>query len=208
MVSRSPLDRLVAGFRGFQAHYYEQRPERIVDLVQQGQHPKVLMVACSDSRVDPAILLNAEPGDLFIVRNVANLVPPYAPDGNYHGTSAAIEFAIRDLKVEHVVVLGHSRCGGIRALIDAAGTADVAQPAKRDFIGPWVSICDHARGHNSSEEVEREAIKISLQNLMTFPWVEDRVSAGDLTLCGWWFQMETGNLWELNTDTGDFEKRV
>lgn len=205
MVTANPIDRLVAGFRGFHALYYEQRPERIRDLVERGQKPKVLMIACSDSRVDPAIVTNAEPGELFIVRNVANLVPPYAPDGNYHGTSAALEFAVRDLKVEHIVVLGHSACGGIRALMNAARDGD--NPG-REFIGPWVSICEGACGHDHSEDVEREAIKISLKNLMSFPWVEERVNNGDLDLYGWWFQIESGNLWQLNRETGDYEKRV
>lgn len=202
--SQTPIDRLVAGFRGFHALYYEQRPERITDLVERGQKPKVLMIACSDSRVDPAIVTNAEPGELFIVRNVANLVPPYMPDGNYHGTSAALEFAVRDLKVEHIVVLGHSRCGGIRALMDASA----GEESQREFIGPWVSICHCAGGKTDSDEVERGAIKGSLNNLMTFPWVRERVEAGNLSLHGWWFKIETGNLWELNAETGEYEQRV
>lgn len=204
MVTQSPVDRLVAGFRGFHALYYEQRPERIRDLVESGQQPKVLMIACSDSRVDPAIVTNAEPGELFIVRNVANLVPPYAPDGNYHGTSAAVEYAVRDLKVEHIVVLGHSRCGGIRALMDAARGGE----PRREFIGPWVSICEGACSHDHSDEVERNAVKISLNNLESFPWIRERMEKGSLTLHGWWFQIETGNLWELNRESGEYEQRV
>lgn len=201
---QTPIDRLVAGFRGFHALYYEQRPERIRDLVEVGQNPKVLMIACSDSRVDPAIVTNAEPGELFIVRNVANLVPPYAPDGNYHGTSAALEYAVRDLKVEHIVVLGHSHCGGIRALMDST-EGDITE---REFIGPWVSICKCAGETEDSDAVERGAIKGSLTNLMSFPWVKERVDAGNLSLHGWWFDIEKGNLWELNRETGEYGQRV
>lgn len=201
-----PVDRLVAGFRGFHALYYEQRPERIRDLVDRGQQPKVLMIACSDSRVDPAIITNSEPGEIFIVRNVANMVPPYAPDDRLHGTSAAIEYAVRDLKVEHIVILGHSRCGGIQALM--ASSQDGSALAGRDFLGPWVSICRHAGNHDHSDEAEKAAIKVSLENLLSFPWIAEKVSAGQLDMHGWWFQIETGNLWELNRETGDYEKRV
>lgn len=205
-MTHNPVDRLIAGFRGFHALYYEQRPERIRDLVDRGQTPKVLMIACSDSRVDPAIITNSEPGEIFIVRNVANMVPPYAPDGAYHGTSAALEYAVRDLKVEHIVILGHSRCGGIRALMSAA--QDETALAGRDFVGQWVSICGDAGSHEHSDEAEKAAIKVSLENLLTFPWVAERVEAGKLDLHGWWFQIETGNLWELNRETGEYEKRV
>ncbi len=108
-----PIDRLIAGFRAFRARHYEARPELMRELVTVGQSPAVMMIACSDSRLDPALLLGTEPGELFIVRNVANLVPPYGPDDGLHGTSAALEFAVRDLGVQHIIVLGHSGCGGI-----------------------------------------------------------------------------------------------
>ncbi len=114
-MGKPTVDRMLAGFKSFKAIYYEQRPERVKDLVDMGQKPEVLLIACSDSRVDPAILTNAEPGEMFVVRNVANLVPPYEPDENYHGTSAAIEFAVCDLKVRDIVVLRHQCCGGISA---------------------------------------------------------------------------------------------
>src|SRR3546814_423075 len=134
------IERLVAGFRGFRARYYEQRPERMEELAARGQAPEVMVIACSDSRVDPALLLGEEPGEVFTVRNVANLVPPYAPDDRLHGTSAALEFAVRDLEVRHVVVLGHSACGGIRALRAAAS----GEPSAREFMAPWMTIAEDA----------------------------------------------------------------
>jgi carbonic anhydrase len=209
-----PIERLLAGIRSFRATYYEQRPERLRPLVERGQAPAVLVIACSDSRVDPAILTNAEPGDLFVVRNVANLVPPYVADGTARGTSSAIEFAVRDLGVRHVIVLGHSRCGGIQALIDHSG----GKPLGRDFIAPWVSVVAHTvaqvpRGPDYSTDPDRRArhigqraILASLKNLHEFPWIEERVKAGTLDLRGWWFDLERGELWAATVDEKDFAK--
>lgn len=196
------VERLVAGFRAFRARYYEQRPERMAELTTRGQAPEVMVIACSDSRVDPALLLGAEPGELFMVRNVANLVPPYAPDQRYHGTSAALEFAVRDLEVRHIVILGHSACGGIQALRGAmSGT-----PPAREFIGPWVEIaseaCRCAAGAPlpDQQSVEQEGIRISLRNLSSFPWVAERVAAGELILHGWWVDLVAGRLVSIGAD--------
>lgn len=196
------IDRMVAGFRSFKAAYYEQRPERVADLVEVGQRPQVVLIACSDSRVDPAILMNAEPGDLFVVRNVANLVPPYAPDGAHHGTSAALEFAVRDLKVSDVVVLGHSNCGGIRALVAAKQN----QPVDRPFINPWMALMADCACDADPDVVSKETIKRSLANLRTFPFVQAGTDTGKLTLHGWWFDMKEGALWRLNEETGSYEQ--
>ena len=151
-----------------------------------------------------ALLLGTEPGDLFTVRNVANLVPPYAPDDSHHSTSAALEFAVRDLKVRHIVVLGHSACGGIQALRAAvAGT-----PPQREFIAPWVEIAGAACRSDGTgvmaeqESVEQDAIRISLANLQGFPWVVERVAAGDLMLHGWWVDLDQGRLVEVRPDGG------
>ena len=201
------LDRLIAGFRVFRAKYFEQRPGLYEGLASGGQSPEVLVIACSDSRVDPAILLNAEPGELFVVRNVANLVPPYQPDGHYHGTSAALEFAVRDLGVRHIVVLGHSRCGGIDALCrNLAGN-----PLPREFIGPWVSIakpateaCEHQRTDEAqARAIGHAAVRTSVANLRTFPWVTDAEATGRLALHGWWFDLDAGALLGLDA-AGDF----
>ena len=196
------VQRLITGYRGFRARYYEQRPDRMRSLVEQGQSPDVLLIACADSRVDPAILFDSEPGDLFVVRNVANLVPPYAPDDEPHGTSAAMEFAVRDLGVRHIIILGHSACGGIQALrATAAG-----EQLPRDFIAPWMQIaaaacpCDVEGNVPDQETVEHGAIRVSLDNLMTFPWILEKVEAGQLDLHGWWVDLRAGRLCNITSD--------
>jgi len=208
------IERLLAGFKVFKAQNYEHRPELFARLVADGQHPEVLIIACSDSRVDPAILLNAQPGELFVVRNVANLVPPYNPDRQHHGTSSAVEFAVRDLGVGHIVVLGHARCGGIQAL--RSYHHDPARQRDRHFIASWVSIAEPALGHaceipgeptagdSESTRIEQGAIKISLGNLLDFPWIAEAVEAGRLQLHGWWFDLDHGALWSLDPVTGCF----
>jgi carbonic anhydrase len=191
---------LVDGFRRFQRRYFEDDRVLFQRLTRQGQSPRVMVVACCDSRVDPAIITDCEPGDLFVVRNVANLVPPCEEGGGYHGTSAALEFAVRCLQVEHVIVMGHARCGGIRALIDDARGESAGQ-----FIAPWMSIADAARREvlaalpQASAEVqaaacERAAVLISLNNLLSFPFVRAAVDAGRLALHGWYFDIDRGEL--------------
>ncbi len=215
---KSPVIRqMLAGVKGFRARYYERRPGSMTQLVKDGQHPEILMIGCSDSRVDPALLTMSEPGELFMVRNVANLVPPYQPDGNYHGTSAAIEYAVRVLQVSEVIVIGHSQCGGVQGLIRLRS----GEEAKDDFVSPWVSIAasaldpyiDANTGDLSSGErpdgwpgvAERAVVRTSVDNLMTFPFVRERVEQRTLTLHGWWFDLGTGELWGLNTTTRLFE---
>lgn len=188
------LSKLLSGFQAFRETYFADAPGLFRSLNREGQKPRVLVIACSDSRVDPAILFNAAPGELFVVRNVANLVPPYQPDGQYHGTSAAIEFAVRDLEVSEILVLGHSSCGGIGALRDLAR----GHPENREFIGPWVAIAaDACAAHADAAEVEQAAIRQSVDNLRSFPWLAAREAAGLLTLHGWWFDLEAGALWRL-----------
>lgn len=197
------VNRLIAGFRGFRARYYEQRPERMQELSARGQAPEVMVIACSDSRVDPALLLDAEPGELFMVRNVANLVPPYGPDARAHGTSAALEFAVRDLAVRHIIVLGHSACGGIQAL-RAVGAG---QPSEREFIAPWMDIAAEACACSGGavpdqQTVEQQSIRISVRNLHTFPWIEERLRAGTLMVHGWWVDLAGGRLVAIDPDGG------
>lgn len=192
------IAKLLDGFQSFRDTYFSETPQLFQTLSREGQKPGVLVIACSDSRVDPAILFNAAPGELFVVRNVANLVPPYQPDGQYHGTSAAIEFAVRDLEVSEILVLGHSSCGGIGALRDLAR----GHPENREFIGPWVAIAaDACSAHADAREVEQAAIRQSVANLRSFPWLAEREAAGKLALHGWWFDLEAGTLWRL-TETG------
>jgi len=209
----SPIRRLVSGFKSFRSEYYEQRPERIRSLATEGQHPQFLVIACSDSRVDPALLTNAEPGEMFVVRNVANLVPPCEPDGRYHGTSAALQFAVEDLGVSDIVILGHSGCGGIQAMVDHQ--AGVSQA--REFITPWVSLaarhCADTIGDKSREALDMPAcemasIKGSLANLITFPFVRERVAANTLTTHGWWFELKKGQLWGTDSEKERFRRLV
>ena len=189
-----PIQRFIDGFKAFREEYYSYRPDFFKNLVDQGQNPSLMVIACSDSRVDPSIILNAEPGEMFVVRNIAGLVPAYESNNRYHGTSAAIEFGVRDLKVHDIVVLGHSFCGGIKRLCECD---DVIE--NRHFISSWMStLQDFDRHGLKGEELlrhaEKEAIKISVGNLMTFPWLKDRVYTGQLTLPGWLFELEAGNL--------------
>lgn len=195
-----PLCKLTRGFLEFRKATFEPARPRFAALAQE-QRPRVMMVACSDSRVDPAILTGAEPGDLFVVRNVANLVPPCAADSVLHGVSAALEFGVKALGVEHIVVFGHVDCGGIHALL----TADPAVDAEHGFIHRWLQIADEARRrtlivarHEPIETqlrvLEQEAIKTSLANLLTFPWIEERVAAGALRLHGWSFDIKEGEV--------------
>ncbi|MBP2298674.1 carbonic anhydrase [Azospirillum picis] len=214
-----PIRQLLAGIKAFRARYYERRPDSMRQLVTEGQHPEVLLIGCSDSRVDPALLTMAEPGELFVVRNVANLVPPYQPDGSYHGTSAAIEYAVKSLKVTEIIVLGHAQCGGIRGLIRLRA----GQKGDDDFVSPWVSIAGSALdpyvGPEGSEQgradaeklqetpaiIERAAVRASVDNLMTFPFVRERVEDGTLNIHGWWFDLESGEMWAINPATRLFQ---
>lgn len=206
------IARLIAGFRRFQNNYFRGDTE-LFDELKQGQQPGTLVIACSDSRVDPAILLDCAPGELFVVRNVANLVPPYEPDAGYHGVSAALEYAVRFLKVSHVIVLGHSQCGGIDGLLK--GAADVSG----EFVARWVGIAEPARREvlqrlaGKSPEVRRRACEqaallLSLDNLLTFPWVRERAELGELLLHGWYFDLERGELLSYDAQNGLFRPLV
>ena len=196
-------DDLIKGYRRFRADLWPQERARFEQLSERGQRPRTMLIACSDSRVDPQMIFGAGPGELFVVRNVANLVPPYEPDGDRHGTSAAIEFAVRHLKVERIVVTGHAQCGGIKNLM-----SDASGPAEDDFISSWTSVAAPARSRvlrcqgltpeQQQERCEHEAIRVSLDNLVTFPWVRERVAEGGLRLHGAYFAVFTGTLLWLN----------
>lgn len=207
----SPRD-LIEGFHRFREQHFTDDDALYRQLVQEGQTPKILVVACCDSRVDPALVLNCAPGDLFVVRNVANLVPPLeSRSGGRHGTSAALEYGVNTLGVEHIIVLGHAHCGGIRALVQAGG-AD--KPVS--FIDDWMQLVEDARAsvardmpdaslEDRTQACEQRAILGSLANLMTFPWVRERVEQGTLTLHGWYFDMDNGRLLGYNPATRLFE---
>jgi carbonic anhydrase len=206
-----PLRKLTEGFLAFRSASFVQK-RAMFDQLAQKQQPRVMMIACSDSRVDPAILTNAEPGDLFMVRNVANLVPPCTVDPAQHGISAALEYGVTALGVEHVIVFGHADCGGIRALL----TEDPAVDQQHTFIHQWLQIADEARrrtliiARNEPLEtqlriLEQEAIRTSLANLLTFPWIEQRVADGRLRVHGWSFDINEGQVHAYVPENDAFE---
>ncbi len=189
-------DFLKDGYARFRA---SEAPTKIKDLAQ-GQAPRVMVIGCSDSRVHPSTIFDDDPGDIFMVRNVANIVPPYEEDGGYHGTSSALEFAVKSLKIKYILVLGHSSCGGV-----AASLAKGEDHPVGDFIGPWVELMSEARDRICAEHqgaplselqthLEKANVRQSLVNLQTYPFIRDAVKAGELTLLGAWFDIETGDL--------------
>jgi len=205
------------GYQKFRAQYFAQSlsSTRFKTLVQQGQKPKIMVISCSDSRVEPSIMFNCAPGELFVVRNVANLVPPCEPNPRHHSTSAALEFAVNHLLVKHIIVLGHSQCGGIKALLETPDFSS-AEKTNKIFIFNWMQIAKEAKNkvlveHNgtSSEEqghyCEEEALRISLKNLRTFPWIEDKIVNGQLFLHAWRFDFATGNIRSLSPTSNRFE---
>jgi carbonic anhydrase len=186
---------LLNGFLRFRSTAFQGQAALYRELAFTGQNPRAAVVACCDSRVDPQAIFSAGPGDLFVIRNVANLVPPYHPNADYHGTSAALEFAVRRLKVPNLIVMGHTGCGGIRALLDL----DVDS----DFLGNWMRIAEGVRDRVSGEAdpvaaAEREVTRQSLVNLTTFPWIAERIAAGELRLFGCLFDITAGDLQLLN----------
>jgi carbonic anhydrase len=203
------IERLMAGFRQFREKFYHGDDSTYSRLSSSGQGPKTLIIGCSDSRVDPAILSSSGPGELFVVRNVANLVPPFEDGGGLHGVSAAIEFAVVNLQVENIIVLGHRQCGGIRALLFpeesktggfVQGWVTVAEPAKRRAL----ELTGAGDQHALWRCCELESIRTSLENLRTFPFVRDAVGTRKLELIGIYFDIERGELLQLDAQSGDF----
>ncbi len=204
------INKFIAGFKRFQSDWLGPDAS-LFDSLRKGQSPSTMVIGCSDSRVDPLFLTNGFPGDLFVVRNVANLVPPCEPDAGRHGVSAALEYAVCHLEVENIVVMGHSQCGGIKGLMEGfCGCGD------HSFIGNWVEIAQKAKERVLTElpgkpaemqasACERAAILLSLENLMTFPWLRERVERGDLTLHGWYFELQAGTLSGYSPSSRKFE---
>jgi carbonic anhydrase len=193
---------LLTGFNRFKQTRWAAERERYRQLAEEGQRPETMVIACSDSRVGPELLFDARPGELFAVRNVAALVPVYAPDEGSHAASAALEYAVVTLGVRSIVVMGHGRCGGVAAALDGAAT-----PTRTDFIGTWVNglrelgemldRSDPTVAGRVSGDVERRVVERSLANLRTFPWIGAREQAGALSLHGCWFDIDLGELHEL-----------
>jgi len=209
------VSKFLSGFKRFQHNYLGARRGYYDSLIREGQHPRALVIACCDSRCDPALLMDSDPGDMFVVRNVANLVPPHTQAGSFAGTTSAIAFAVRNLEVEHIIVMGHAQCGGIRALM-------AHQPPscnEDELIAKWLSIAGDARNKVLQElpdrslemqarACEQAAILVSLDNLMSFPWIRNLVETGKLLLHGWYFDMVNGELLQYEPEAGEFRALV
>lgn len=204
-------DHLADRYRRFRFRHFAPNQTRFEELADHGQSPDVMVVSCCDSRVDPETIFSAMPGELFVVRNVANLVPPFETTGKYHGVSAALEFAALNLRVRHIIVMGHSSCGGIRTSLEH----DAARQSEAQFISNWMSMLDDARDAVRREHaaapiaemataLEREGVKASLANLRTFPCIQILEGRGRVALHGAHFDIASGALSVLNEGTGKF----
>ena len=200
---------LIDGYRTFTSQRLPTEPSRYRELSERGQSPAVMVIGCCDSRVSPEVIFDVGPGELFVMRNIANLVPVYQPDDNAHGVSAALEYAVSVLRVKHIVVLGHAQCGGIRDFIDKI------QPlSPGDFIGKWMAMFikpgevveqrDRESMQDFTTRIEKAAVFRSLENLMTFPFVRTRVEGGEMNLHGAYFGVAEGSLFVLDPATKEF----
>jgi len=203
---------LVQRYQGWKATTYKENESWYRHLAESGQHPRAMMISCCDSRVHVTSIFGADQGEFFIHRNIANLVPPYKPDGLQHGTSAAVEYAVNALKVAHVIVLGHSNCGGVQGCFDMCSGHAPELEEKTSFVGRWMDIL--RPGYERVKEIEplearrgaleRQAVLVSLENLMTFPFVEAAVKSGKLSLHGLWTDIGEGSLEYFDVDRGAF----
>lgn len=203
---------LLEGYKRFRENGYQAQRDRYNSLAENGQSPKLMVIACSDSRVDPAQIFDVDPGEIFVVRNVAALVPPFETNPGLHGVSAALEFAVNVLQVRQIVVMGHGMCGGCKAALtqELLGSA----PGEGGFVANWIGLLNQARepvarefgtvGREAERGMELAAVKVSLENLQTFPNVVERVRSGDLVLRGTYFAISDGILHVLDTETGEF----
>ncbi len=211
-----PLPNFLANrYHGWKATQFQENKAWIAKLVDDGQHPRTMVIACCDSRVHVTSVFGAETGEFFLHRNIANLVPKFLPDGQHHGTSAAIEYAVTALGVTNILVVGHSHCGGVKGCHDMCSGKAPELEEKSSFVGTWVDILREGydrvaeRGGTDEEQVsalEREGILVSLENLMTFPFVQERVEKGELSLHGLWMDIRDGGLENYNPASGTFEQ--
>jgi carbonic anhydrase len=204
-------EKLADRYRRFHHRHFLPKAEEYEELAAYGQSPDTMVISCSDSRVDPETIFSAMPGELFVVRNVANLCPPYETGGKFHGVSSAIEFAVLNLRIKHLIVMGHSGCGGVKVALDQSA----AKQTEAQFISRWMSMLDDARlrvvaAHQTSPQavkqtaLEQEAIKTSIKHLRTFPFVADAEEKGRLALHGAYFDIASGTLSVLNHSRGEF----
>lgn len=203
---------LLSGYRYFMDQRYANEQQRYHDLATEGQSPTTMIIACCDSRAAPETIFDCGPGEVFVLRNVANLVPPFEADGGQHGTSAGIEFAVQGLGVQNIVIMGHGRCGGIHAALNPSDTP----LATGDFIGKWMSLLEPVAAQFKDNGLmtagerqtafERISIRNSIQNLRTFPYVSALEKEGKLSVHGAWFDIKSGELWVLDQKTQEFER--
>ncbi len=199
LIMQSSFDKILKGYKKFRQKYSNQNNSLMRKLSVHGQKPQFMLISCCDSRVDPALLLQCEPGDLFITRNVANIVPPYECDDSHHGTSAALEFGVCYLEIKHLIILGHSQCGGINALLNKEGLH------QDDFISNWVGLI------NISDELPDEvdhcakaSLISSYQNCLTFPWIREKLASNELSIHLWFFDIKEGIVYTCDADTNQF----
>ena len=207
------IQKLIDGNKEFKQHYYRDHTSLFENLVENGQSPKVMIIACCDARVDPTILTNSKPGELFMVRNVANLVPPcdHNPHSHQHSTSSALEFAVRSLEVEHIIIFGHRYCGGIQALMKRSSGIhpntfidawmDIAEPARQTVLAEYGNLDPVEQAHRCEEL----APLISLQNLLSFPWIAEKVAAKKLELHVWYFDLQEGLIRRYDSATHTYQ---
>jgi carbonic anhydrase len=207
--------RLIEGYTAFAGGRLQAEQDRYRELGELGQSPEIMVIGCCDSRVSPEVIFDARPGELFVVRNVANIIPPYTPDGQAHGVSAALEFGVAALKVKHIVVLGHARCGGVRAF--AEDVDNLRKPlSPGDFIGKWMTLMAPAadkigpRGDDTLDEyqtrLEHANVANSLDNLMTFPRLAKLIERGNVSIHGAYFGVASGELYVMDRDSGTFSR--
>ena len=203
---------LIQRYHGWQATTYQENQTWYRRLADEGQRPRAMVISCCDSRVHVTSIFGADQGEFFIHRNVANLVPPYEPDGEAHGTSAAVEYAVNALKVAHLIIVGHSSCGGVQGCLDMCSGHAPELEEKTSFVGRWMDILrpgyervkDMDRGAAQSRALEKQGVIVSLENLMSFPFVAEAVEAGTLTLHGLWNDIGEGVLEFYDRETDAF----
>jgi carbonic anhydrase len=194
------LRKMLTGYQAFREKYVSGDHSVMRYLSTHGQRPEIMIVACCDSRVDPALILQCDPGDLFVLRNVANIVPPFEDDDARHGTSAALEFGIRFLKVKHLIILGHSQCGGIQASLQSKDE-DFS-----DFVSDWVSVLKVTDKTIPEDELAQLSLKQSKTNCMTFPWIRERVEQGELEIHLWFFDIKTASIFAYNAEKDEYQR--
>lgn len=204
---------LVQRYRGWYATTFKDNRSWYAKLASDGQHPRAMVISCCDSRVNATSIFGADSGEFFIHRNIANLVPPFEPDGEHHGTSAAVEFAVTALKVSSIIVLGHSQCGGVRGCYDMCSGHAPDLEKKTSFVGRWLDILRPGyerlpKGDDSARvaALEKEAVRVSLENLLGFPFVREAAEQERLTLHGLWLDIGEGELWAIDGESGEFRK--